>query len=120
MILADTSVWVDHLRSGDARLINLLESGGVLIHPFIIGEISLGNLGQRDVVLQALRALPSAAIATEAELSIVIEQQRLFGLGIRYVDAHLLAATQLTPDASLWTRDRRLLEAATRMGLAGA
>jgi hypothetical protein len=44
----------------------------------------------------------------------------LSGLGIGYVDAHLLASVKLTDDARLWTRDGRLAAAAARLDLAAA
>jgi predicted nucleic acid-binding protein len=118
VILVDTSVWIDHLRRGDATLFGLLDSGQVLAHPFVIGEIAMGTLSQRADVLGGLRALPRATVAGDAEVLAFIERRSLSGLGIGYVDAHLLASTRLTPDASLWTRDLRLLGVAERMGLA--
>lgn len=118
MILVDTSVWIDHLRAGDAALAALLEANRVLAHPFVIGEIGLGSLRQRDLVLGALRDLPRAVVATDDEVDRMIGDQALHGLGIGYVDAHLLAATRLTPGSALWTRDRRLLAVADRLGLA--
>lgn len=116
MILVDTSVWIDHLRKGDATLALLLDTGRVLAHPFVIGELALGNLKQRTLILAMLRDLPQATVATDAEVLHFINKHLLFGLGIGYVDAHLLAATRLT-SASLWTRDKPLLAAAARLGL---
>ena len=118
MILVDTSVWVDHLRKGDQVLGRLLFAGRVLAHPFIVGELSLGVLRQREAVLGALMDLPQATIATEEEVFRFIEANGLPGSGIGYADAHLLAATRLTPGAALWTRDKRLSEVAERLGLA--
>ena len=118
MILVDTSVWVDHLRKGDQVLGRLLFAGRVLAHPFIVGELSLGVLRQREAVLGALMDLPQATIATVEEVFRFIEANGLPGSGIGYVDAHLLAATRLTPGAALWTRDKRLSEVAERLGLA--
>lgn len=118
MILVDTSVWVDHLRSGDSMLAQLLETGKVLAHAFVTGEIALGALRQRRLVLDALRDLPQAVAATEQEVLHFIDRHELFGTGIGYVDAHLLAAAQLTPGAALWTRDKRLLRLAGRLALA--
>ncbi|MDR2856920.1 MAG: VapC toxin family PIN domain ribonuclease, partial [Novosphingobium sp.] len=108
MILADSTVWIDHLRRGDPLLARRLEAGLVHIHPFIIGEIALGSLRRRDTVLSALRGLPTVAQATDEEVQAFIERQPLYSLGIGYIDAHLLAATRLTPGLRLWTRDRRL------------
>lgn len=120
MILADSSVWIDHLRRSNAVLTDLLNGGGVLAHPFVIGELALGSLHQRDVILSSLRGLPMATIAEDAEVAGFIEQHRLFGLGIGYIDAHLLASVRLTPGAALWTRDRRLHEVASRLGAAAS
>jgi len=120
VILVDTSVWVDHLRTGDRVLGQLLDSGGVLGHRFVTGELALGNLRERDLVLNALRELPQATVASDDEVLHFIDRQALFGLGIGYVDAHLLAAVLLTLGAKLWTRDRRLQAAATQLGLATA
>ena len=118
MILVDTSVWVDHFRARDGTLVGLLDAGEVLGHPFVLGELALGSLRQRELVLTALGDLPQANVATDAEALTFIERERLYGFGIGYVDAHLLAAIPLTPGASLWTRDRRLHEAAVRLGVA--
>ena len=118
MILVDTSVWVDHLRARDATLVGLLDAGAVLGHPFVLGELALGSLRQRRLVLTALEDLPQASVATDPEVLSFVERQQLYGFGIGYVDAHLLAAARLTPGASLWTRDRRLHEAALRLGVA--
>lgn len=118
MILVDTSVWIDHLRAGDEPLAARLQAGEVLAHPWVIGELALGNLGQRQVILSSLRRLPQAAVATDEEVLLFIERNNLAGLGIGYVDAHLLASTRLSPGATLWTRDRRLSKVAEGLGLA--
>jgi predicted nucleic acid-binding protein len=118
VILVDTSVWVDHLRVGNKIVVNLLDSGRVLVHPFIIGELALGNLRQRQVILASLQDLPQANLATNQEVLHFIELHALAGLGIGYVDAHLLVSARLTTGASLWTRDKRLLRVADRLGLA--
>jgi hypothetical protein len=118
VILVDTSVWVDHFRKGDQALARLLFNSQVLMHPFIVGELSLGILRQREVILTALHDLPQAKVATEKEVLHFIEENALPGSGIGHVDAHLLAATRLTPGTALWTRDRRLFEVAARLALA--
>lgn len=117
MILVDTSIWVDHLRVGDPELPALLQDGHVLAHPWVIGELALGQLARRSEILRLLQNLPQAEVATEAEVLTLVENQHLFGLGIGYVDAHLVAATLLTAGAGLWTRDKRLTAVATRLGL---
>jgi len=118
LILVDTSVWVDHLRRGDARLIALLDSASVLIHPFIIGEIACGSLADRKTVLELLQDLPAAAVADADEVLVFIDRHRLHGTGLGYVDVHLLAAVALTQWAKLWTRDKRLRTAAQALGCA--
>lgn len=117
MILVDTSVWIDHLRWGDAELSTLLNQSRVLVHPAVIAELALGQLSQRAEILDLLSNLPQATKATEGEVLSLIETHRLFGRGIGYVDAHLLAATLLTADARLWTRDKRLASAASDLGV---
>ncbi len=117
MILVDTSVWIDHLKSSDLVLAGLLGTGRVLAHSFVTGELALGSLRQRRTVLESLRDLPQATVASDDEVMMLIEQEQLYGLGIGFVDAHLLAAARLTPGTLLWTRDRRLRQAATRLGL---
>lgn len=119
MILVDTSVWVDHLRGSDTRLAGLLDAGAVLIHPFVLGEIALGNLRDRTI-LALLSELPVPITASHGEVMHFIETNGLADRGIGYVDAHLLASARLTPDAALWTRDRRLGVIAAELGLAAA
>jgi predicted nucleic acid-binding protein len=118
VILVDTSVWVDHLRVGNKIVVSLLEAGLALVHPFIVGELALGNLQQRQVILASLQDLPQANLAADQEVLHFIERHALAGLGIGYVDAHLLVSTRLTTGSSLWTRDKRLLRVAERLGLA--
>lgn len=117
MILVDTSVWIDHLRGTDQVLAGLLDKGAVLTHPFVIGELALGNLRQREIVLNALSDLPRANVATDMEVLDFINRRRLFGRGIGFIDAHLLAAVQLTAGAELWTKDKRLDGIAVHLGL---
>jgi len=118
MILVDTSVWVDHLQRGNAALAERLTQGQVLGHPFVLGELALGSLSQRASILQALQNLPAATMATDAEVLGFITAHRLHGIGIGYVDVHLLAAAKLTPGTRLWTLDKRLQAAAAPLGLA--
>lgn len=120
MILVDTSVWVDHFRKRDEQLSGCLDAGIVLTHPFIVGELALGNLRQRDIVLNALIDLPRASVAADSEVLHFIGRHALFGRGIGYVDAHLLASVRLTAGAALWTNDKRLRIVADRLGLAFA
>lgn len=120
MILVDTSVWVDHLRTGDRLLAELLEAGEVLAHPYVIGELSLGSLHNRDVFLGLLRTIPRTSLASDDEVWRFIDDHALYGRGIGYVDVHLLASVCLTPEAELWTRDKRLRATAGTFGLAFA
>jgi predicted nucleic acid-binding protein len=120
MILVDTSVWVDHLRHGNRILVDALNNGQVLMHPFVLGEISLGQLKQRATILQAMGNLPMVQIATDGEVSHLVERHRLFGLGIGYIDAHLLTAVHLTTGSALWTQDKRLLTVSHKLGIAYA
>lgn len=117
MILVDTSIWIDHFRTGDRKLAALLQDGRVLAHPWVSGELALGHLSRRSEILGLLHNLPQATVATDAEVMTLIDNQRLFGLGIGYVDAHLLAATMLTTGTRLWTRDKRLAGVAVQRGL---
>ena len=118
MILVDTSVWIDHFNAADPLLSGLLTDERVLAHAYVIGEISLGSLRERDAVLGALRDLPAAPIATQEETFYLIEQAKLFNRGIGYVDTGLLASARLQPGVTIWTRDRRLGKVAGELGLA--
>lgn len=117
MILVDTSIWIDHFRSGNDTLVTLLNHRAVLTHPCVIGELALGNLRNRNELLDLLRNLPRAVVAEHDEVLGLIADETLHGHGIGYVDAQLLAASRLTPDTSLWTRDKRLAAVAARLGL---
>ena len=118
MILADTSVWVDHLRGGDALFERALVAGSILIHPYVIGEIALGHLRRRKLILDGMSELPMATVAADEEVLNLIDREKLFGRGVGYIDAHLLAAARLSGNAALWTRDRQLREVAQALGLA--
>ncbi len=120
MILVDTSIWIDHLRARDEKLTNLLRGGSVLSHPFVIGEIALGSLRNPARVLKELQRLPVANVATDQEMLGFIRDRALGGRGIGYVDAHLLAAVQLSAGATRWTRDKRLLGVARELSLAAS
>lgn len=115
MMLVDTSVWIDHLRTGDPELVALLQTGHVLGHPWVTGELALGHLAHRSEILGLLKQLPQAKVATDHEVLTLVDNHQLFGLGIAYVDAHLLAATMLTVGARLWTHDKRLAAVADQL-----
>lgn len=116
MILADTSVWIGHLRSQEPDLSAALEAMSILVHPFVIGELACGNLRNRGEVLGLLGALPQPKVATNAEALSFIERHSLAGTGLGFVDVHLLASAALT-SVQLWTLDKRLAAAAGALGL---
>ena len=118
MWLVDTSVWIDHLRAGNAVLADALNQNQVLGHPWVLGEIALGSLKNRTAVLQALGNLPQATVASSDEVLHLLEAEKLQNQGLGFVDVALLAATRLTPHAQLWTLDKRLAQVAHHMGLA--
>ena len=118
MILVDTAIWIDHFRSADAILVELLNSGQALTHPFVVGELALGQLRRREAVLTEITRLPVVQRASDHEVIQFVERHALYGQGIGYVDAHLLASVKLTTGALLWTRDARLIKAAEKLGLA--
>lgn len=118
MILVDSSIWIDHFRATEPDLVALLNRGEVLAHGFVIGELALGNLHARSEILRLLVGLPQAIIATGDEVLHFIEANHIGGLGIGYVDAHMLASTRLSGNALLWTRDKRLHAAAVKLALA--
>ncbi len=116
-ILADTSVWIEHFRSGRTSLTPLLSEGLVVMHPYVAGELACGNLKSRHTILVAMQSLPQAAKATDAEVLHFIESRHLFGKGLGWIDMHLLASALLS-DCRLWTLDARLHAAATNLALA--
>jgi hypothetical protein len=118
MLLVDTSVWIDYLRSGDPQLADHLQNCRVIMHPMILGELACGNLQSRRQLLQLWSSLPQAVPATHDEVMELIEQHKLMGRGIGYVDIHLLASVMMTQNSQLWTRDKRLHKVATDMDLA--
>ncbi len=118
MILVDTAVWIDHLRAPDPAVEELLTAGSVLIHPSVIGELAMGSFRNRDEIMATVVALPRATVASDEEVLRFVSEHRLFGRGIGYIDAHLLASVKLTDGSRLWTRDRRLAEITASMGVA--
>lgn len=116
MILVDTSVWIAHFRKGGSGLAELLSEALVLVHPFVVGELACGDLRNRARILSDLEALPSAVSATHQEVMRLIEDRKLWGLGIGWVDGHLLASALLS-NCQLWTLDTRLVRAAAAAGV---
>lgn len=114
MILADTSVWVNHLRRGDRNLARMLEAESIGLHPFIFGEIAAGNLRNRQRVLSYFASLPQLPIAPENEVHHLLELRRLWGSGLGWIDLHILTATKLS-GWHLYTADRAMQEAGVRL-----
>ena len=122
MILADTSVWIDHLRSGNKELRKHLNNGNIVIHPFIIAELALGwvkrlTLQERARTLALLDLLPQVRVAQLNEVRLTIEARRLYNRGIGLTDAHLIASVFINPSTLLWTRDKRLRNVAEGLGI---
>lgn len=118
MILADTSIWIDHFRRADPVLYRLFHADQILMHPIVIGEVSLGLRGDRTATLEILQELRRAAVAEHEEVLDLIEDWQLYGSGIGYGDAQLLASVLLTPGSRLWTRDTSLRKVAQQLSLA--
>lgn len=118
MILIDSSIWIDHLRATDARLFALLNRREALVHPFVLGELLLGMVADRPALIETFRDLPQATVADPAEVLAVIDNHRLHGRGIGYVDVHLVASALLMPETTLWSRDRKLTTIAGELGIA--
>ena len=117
MVLVDTSVWIEHLRRGDSNFAHLLTEGQVLMHPFVVGELSCGNLKDRAESLSYLKELPGTKVATHEEVLRLIEDRRLSGRGLGWIDVHLLASSLLS-HCRFWTLDAKLGKAAVELGLA--
>jgi len=120
LILADTSVWIDHFRSGNNELQRALNQGQIVIHPWIIAELALGSLRERTKTLALLDLLPQVRVAQPSELRLMIEARRLYDLGIGLTDAHLIASAFLNPPTLLWTRDKRLRKVAEGLSIHAA
>jgi len=116
MILVDTSVWIEHFRTGSDRLRTLLLDEQVLCHPFVVGELACGTLQNRSEMLRMLKALPEAKVLEQEEVMSFLEARRLYGRGIGWIDAHLLASTVLT-GCALWTFDKPLRRAAAALNV---
>lgn len=116
MILVDTSVWIDHLRRGNAELARLLEEGDVVVHPFVVGELACGKIENRIEILELLRKLPETSSSDHDEALHLIESGKLQGRGLGWIDVHLLASARIS-DCAIWTQDRVLARAAVGLGV---
>lgn len=119
MVLVDTSVWIDHFRASNKRLVALLESGTVAMHSFVLGELACGNLHNRKEIIALLHALPQASRVEDDDVLFFIERQHIMGQGIGLIDTHLLAACHVDM-ALLWTADKRLRKVADALHIAFA
>jgi len=117
LILADTSVWIDHLRSGNKEMRRHLDQGQIVIHPFIIAELALGSLNERAKTLALLDLLPQVRVARLSELRLMIEARCLYNVGIGLTDAHLIASIFVDAPTLLWTKDKRLRKVAEHLGV---
>jgi predicted nucleic acid-binding protein len=117
LILADTSIWIDHFHSGNKEMRKLLNDGQIVIHPSITAELALGSLQDRAKTLALLDLLPQMQVAQLSEVRRMIEARRLYSLGIGLTDAHLIASVFINPPTLLWTRDKRLRKAAEGLGI---
>jgi predicted nucleic acid-binding protein len=117
MILADTSVWIDYFREGHPELGERLRRSDVVMHPFVVGELACGDFSNRQATLELLQQLRMVSVAEHDEVMNFIRARKLHGRGIRYVDAHLLAAAAIE-GCQLWTVDKRLHAVATSLGFA--
>ena len=118
MIIVDSAIWIDHLHQFDADLDGLMDQRHALMHPFVIGEVALGSLRDRETFINIASKLPRPPMASVAEVLKLITSAALGGSGIGYVDAHLLASTILVPSGAIWTRDKRLIAVAERLNIA--
>jgi predicted nucleic acid-binding protein len=117
MMLADTSVWIEHFRRGHAGLRKLLEEGEIVMHPLVYGELACGNLPDRTRTLSLLASLPHVVLADDASVLQAIDLRKWSGRGIGWIDAHLLTSALLM-QTPLWTLDRKLRGLATKAGVA--
>ncbi|MGD0293726.1 MAG: type II toxin-antitoxin system VapC family toxin [Terracidiphilus sp.] len=118
MILADTTVWIDHFRKDNKELRRQLDKLNVVIHPFIIAELALGSLRERAKTLAWLDRLPQVGVAQIGEVRQMIEMRSLYNRGIGLIDAHLIASIFIHPSTQLWTKDMRLRDIAIELGIA--
>jgi predicted nucleic acid-binding protein len=118
LVIADSSIWMDHINKGNFELVGLMKQRRVRLHPMIIAEIALGSIKQRAAMLEELNAFPQVDTSSHSEVMAMVEWMKLFGTGVGYVDAHLLAATKQLHSGVLWTRDKRLHAQAERLHIA--
>lgn len=118
MILVDSSIWIDHFRSAVPLLQELIIERNVMSHPFVVGELAMGSLRDREIAIRSLSRLPRALVMDDDDVLALIARFKIYARGLGYIDAHLLASTRSTPAASIWTRDRRVQAVAEELGIA--
>lgn len=116
-VLVDTNIWIDHLRNSEPVLVDLLERDQVCVHQSVITELALGNLKNRSIVLKAVERLMIVRNVDDRGVRHLLEERRLWGRGLSAVDVALLASALVTPGVALWTRDKRLRQAARDVGV---
>jgi len=116
MILVDTSIWINHFNKSNSGLIKLLNSSEVCIHPFVIGELACGNISNRTEILSLLKSLPIVDTVLDDEIFTFIEKNKLYGIGLGFIDVHLLASA-LIHNVKIWTGDKSLIRAATNLSI---
>lgn len=116
-VLVDTNIWIDHLRKSEPVLVDLLERDQVCVHQSVITELALGNLKNRSFFLKMLERLMIVRNVDDQGVRHLVEERHLWGRGLSAVDAALLASVVVIPGVSLWTRDKRLRQAARDVGV---
>ena len=116
MVLVDTSIWIDHFQKSDSNLKKLLLAAEVVNHPYVIGELACGNLSNRLEILSLLESLPKTIIARQEEILEFINKNKLYGLGVGYIDIHLIAST-LLDGLKIWSKDKSLISVAEQFNI---
>jgi predicted nucleic acid-binding protein len=118
-VLVDTSVWIRFLANRApyaADLDDLLSRDEVSGHPFIYGELLVGDRGGRKELLADFELMDQAPVVSHAEVVAFVRDRKLNGRGIGWVDAHLLASA-LVGRLKLWTADSPLAAVAAELGI---
>jgi predicted nucleic acid-binding protein len=113
VILADTSIWIDHFRTSNPKMESLLNRGRIAMHPCVVAEIALGSLSNRRLKLAAMDSLRRVKVAQLSEVRRMIEAHSLYSKGIGLTDTQLIASCLITPGTQLWTRDAAILASAS-------
>jgi predicted nucleic acid-binding protein len=117
VILADSSVWIDHFRKPKDLLPQLIGRGELFIHPYVICELALGSVPDRSTLIAYLQSLPKVDLSDPHVLLEFVQSLELHGKGVGMIDATLLKNC-VDGEALLWTTDKRLFAQAERLGVA--